>query len=148
MMNLIAYRTILKEHLPTELVDRIELYYVSLFYHENILLPIKFFGESDYQNDNVYYTNPIKYLIHVSFDERKSHRTRIETVCRYWIYNSDSIYKSNPTQYTRLKTAYKSLVERNLRIEPTWDKGRFYYRQIHLVENDENEMVDELVISQ
>jgi hypothetical protein len=136
MMNLIAYRTILNEHLPTDLVVIIEMYYVSLFYHENILLL------SGYQNDNIYYTTPIRYLTCITFDEQKSHRTRIETVCRYWIYNSDLIYKSNPTQYSRLKTAYKSLLKRNLRIEPTWDKGKYYYRQIHLVEYDEDEMVN------
>ena len=110
------------------------------------MLPIKFLGESGHQNNSVYYTNPIRYVSSISFDGKKSHRIRIETVCRYWIYNSDSIYKSNPTQYTRLRTAYKSLVERNLRIEPTWDKGRFYYRQIHLVEYDKDEMVDEVSV--
>lgn len=150
-MNLIEYETILKDYLPTELIEEIEIYYVSLFYYENASMPIKYLKYAIPKQINssdsfciamvslsigsglgsVYYANPLKYLQDITFDRTKSHEYRIVNVCRYWIYNSDLIQKKmSPSGFKNLKTSYISLVARNLRHHPSWNAGKFYYRQI------------------
>lgn len=152
-MNLIEYETILKDYLPTELIEEIEVYYVSLFYYENVSMPIKYLkyiipkqinsrGSFRAAMDSLslgfefglgsgYYANPLKYLQDVAFDRTKSHEYRIVNVCRYWIYNSDLIQKKMSSRaFKNLKTTYISLLVQNLRHHPSWNVGKFYYRQI------------------
>lgn len=134
--NLIEYRTLLEQYLPTDLVNKIEVYYISLFHYENIVMPIKYPASYPYEWMNlygahIYYTNPMKYLMNVSFDWTESNRTRIVNMCRYWIYNSDLIFKSvSFYEYRRLKWAFRSLLIGKLMGEPHWDGGPYFYGRL------------------
>lgn len=137
--NLIEYRTLLERYLPTDLVNKIEAYYMSSFHYENIIMPIKYPASYPYEWMNlygahIYYMNPFKYLMNVSFDRTKTKRDRIINMCRYWIYNSDLIFKSMSfSEFKRLEWIPISLLMQTLAKDPSWDEGYYYYSQIRFI---------------
>lgn len=155
-MELVKVKQILLGHIPEEIVNKILHYYVSMYFYENVYIPITFNCLNPYycvrKNDgvssvytcrlfgvNVYYTNPKKYWGNILglTDKKMSQRDKIITIVRYWIQNSDLFLRvCSRNDYKRLRDSIGQTLARNIRDNPNWAEnvGKYYYRQVFFKE--------------
>jgi hypothetical protein len=117
-------RKLFENMLIDDIMDIIEMYYVSLYY-SGVVRKIK--NTKLTKSENIYYTNPRTYLMILLYNQTLSSR-QAQLVYRYSVQNSDILYKdSSFEEYNNLKRSQcRSLVNNASYFELT----EFYYEQI------------------
>lgn len=150
-MEIVKVRKILLIHIPEESVNEILDYYVSMYFYDEVSIPIAFkfpcfkniYSCSLYScslfGNHVYYTNPKQQWMNTLrlTDKEITQRDTIITCIRYWIHNSDLFSRiCTPRDYIELRNCIERNLKRNIKDSPIWGEqvGKYYYRQIFFKE--------------